>query len=485
MKKIGFVAAIWGMLFAGLFIACGTGNEETDGQYLTGADQDQVYDQAISAQTSVNTKISKTVRPRKISGSATAKFKFSCTAGACTYKCKMDGLAWKKCKSPKTYTALAEGVHIFKVKATNSSGQSDRTPAQYSWEIIFWDQIGAGVDHTCGIRTNGTLWCWGRNDLGQLGDGTTGDKKNPTQVGALNTWTKVDGGGNHTCARKGDGTLWCWGYNSSGQLGDGTTAAYKVTPSQVFGALTTWAGVNTGAYHTCARKTNGTLWCWGDNYYGQLGDGFTADKKNPTQVGALNTWVEINAGFYHTCSRKTDNTLWCWGYNSSGQLGDGFTADKKNPTQVGALNTWAEVNGGGNHTCSRKTDNTLWCWGYNSSGQLGDGTNGNKNAPTQVGALNTWAEVDAGGNHTCSRKTEGSLWCWGDNIYGQLGDGTNANKNVPTQVGALNTWAEVNGGGSHTCSRQTDNTLWCWGDNGNGQLGNGTYTDKNTPVQLK
>jgi hypothetical protein len=195
------------------------------------------------------------------------------------------------------------------------------------------------------------------------------------------------------------------------------------------------AKVEAGGHHTCAIKTNGSLWCWGYNYYGQLGIGTWLDKKVPTQVSGTN-WVTVSAGVAHTCGVKTDGTLWCCGYNEYGQLGIGTWLDKNAPTQVGTGTNWVSVSAGKDHTCGVKTDGTLWCWGRNNYGQLGDGTTGNKNVPVQVSGTN-WVSVSAGDGHTCGIKTDGTLWCWGDNLVGQLGDGTNTNKNTPVYIMSL------------------------------------------------
>ena len=297
------------------------------------------------------------------------------------------------------------------------------------------------------------------------------DPRPPSAAGDAPSWLQLAAGDDHTCARKTDGTLWCWGSNTDGQLGDGNIGA-KASPVQVGALGTLVAEVAAGVGHTCARKTDGTLWCWGQNFQGQLGDGDIVDKASPVQVSALGTLVaEIAAGRLHTCARKTDGTLWCWGSNIDGQLGDGTAGNKPSPVQVGALGTLvAEVAAGVGHTCARKTDGTLWCWGLNFQGQLGDGTTGDKSSPVQVGALGTLvAEIAAGNLHTCARKTDGTLWCWGNNDHGQLGDGTSKSKSSPVQVGALGTLvAEVAAGGNHTCARKTDGTLWCWGTDGTG-----------------
>jgi alpha-tubulin suppressor-like RCC1 family protein len=333
------------------------------------------------------------------------------------------------------------------------------------------------------VKTDRTLWCWGANESGQLGDGTTVDKNTPTQVGTGTNWGSVSGGGWHTCGVKTDGTFWCWGWNNYGQLGIGSFGGYFYSPMQI-GSFTNWVSVSAGWRHTCGVRNDGTLWCWGRNFHSQLGDGTTVDTNSPTQVPGTN-WVFVSAGIDHTCGVSTDRTLWCWGWNIFGQLGDGTTVDKNTPTQVSGTN-WASVSTGGNHTCGVKTDGTLWCWGDNFYGQLGIGSVAGVLTPTQVGTATNWVSVSsAGGVHTCGVKTDGTLWCWGRNEFGQLGDGTTVDKNTPTQVGTGTNWGSIFAGFDHTCGIKTDGTLWCWGHNNYGQLGDGTTVDKNTPTQVR
>jgi alpha-tubulin suppressor-like RCC1 family protein len=264
-------------------------------------------------------------------------------------------------------------------------------------------EVAAGANHTCARTQDGKLWCWGDNGAGQVGDGTisVGDaasavKASPVQVASLGTGAvQVAAGNVHTCARKQGGTLWCWGHNEYGQLGDGTTGGVacsgsvcKPVPVQVTGLGASVVEVSTGDGHTCARKQDGTLWCWGRNTYGALGTGMTGWKEpSPLKVASLGTdVVAVTAWGDHTCARKQDGTLWCWGKNTSGQVGEGTTASPKPlPVQVTALGASVlEVSAGREHTCARRQDGTIWCWGANYLGQLGDGTTTGKPTPVQV-----------------------------------------------------------------------------------------------------
>jgi alpha-tubulin suppressor-like RCC1 family protein len=404
--------------------------------------------------------------------------------------------------------------------------------------------LAVGGDHTCARKTDGTLWCWGTNSKGQLGDGTTTNQLVPVQTGAGtlgNAVAEVALGYSHSCARKTDGTLWCWGSNDSNQLGTSASdSSPHATPFQI-GASTLGnavAQVGLGSYHTCARKTDGTLWCWGYNWYGQVGNGSYTTPAGPVQSGAStlgSAVADVGLGSHHTCARKTDGTLWCWGYNAYGQVGAGNTIPTQ-PTPLQAAATTlgsavAEFALGYYHTCARRTDDTYWCWGDNSYGELSYGKTAAQIIPIRAPGLSCNAgdaicgvnETHAnsptdcptsscgdgncdpgetpqscpadckmvvgaslGDNHSCARKADNTLWCWGDNAYNQLGDGTNVGKFVPIQAGATtlgSSVAEVALGNNHSCARKTDGTLWCWGSNTSGQLGDNTLTWRSTPVQ--
>jgi len=424
--------------------------------------------------------------PPVITSSSTATFSFICSESSCTFECKLDGGSWVSCSSPKTYSSLPDGPHTFQVRAKKGT-TPDPTPAYYRWKIEIWDKVSVSPSyspHVCGIKTDGTLWCWGYNGSGQLGDGTNWSSNIPIQVGSDTNWRIVSAGGyyngwwtysGHTCGVKTDGTLWCWGKNDSGQLGDGTNTD-RWTPIQV-GTDTNWRTVSAGGHITCAIKTTGTLWCWGDNYWGQIGDGTNTDRYSPTQVGTDTDWQTISAGWGHNCAIKIDGRLFCWGYNYFGQLGDGTNTDRWTPTQVGTDTDWAMVSAGGQTTCGIKNNGTLWCWGRNDQGQVGDGSTINRNTPRQVGTDTNWRTVSVGGDwnfyRTCGIKTDGSLWCWGSG-YG----------NSPVRVGTDTDWVDVSVGDIVICALKTNKTLWCWGNNGDGALGDGTWVSRNSPTRV-
>ncbi len=367
--------------------------------------------------------------------------------------------------------------------------------------------VAAGLDHTCATRSDGSLLCWGRNVEAQLGDGTMQGRTCGTYVcrpsaepvTALGSdVAEVVLGFAHTCARKRDGTVWCWGVNEKGETGNGAPSKVEPVPKEVTGLGADVVELAAGAAHTCARKSDGAVFCWGANTIGQLGRGapsmFEASALQVSRLG--DGVVEIAAGIYHTCARKNDDTIWCWGANGEGQLGDGTgqgqrcgaTMCRAAPVEV--KRTWAEgvvqIASGSDHTCARTVGGVLWCWGLDERWQLGAaagtpralcGRAVCRNAPAQVAGLGGAAKkVGAGGWHTCAVRTDGVLLCWGKNNFGEVGDGTQGDATPrPSQVKALgDTVVDVSAGFAHTCAIRNDRTLWCWGMNGSGQTGDGT-----------
>ena len=238
-----------------------------------------------------------------------------------------------------------------------------------------WASISAGGYHTAAVRTDGTLWTWGDNWRGQLGLGNSGNNTHrtiPTQVGALTTWASVSAGEDHTLAVRTDGSLWAWGDNRNDQLGL-NGGADRSTPTRV-GTLNTWASVSTGTNHTLAVRTDGSLWAWGSNGNGKLGLGNSGGTQlTPARVGTDNNWASATAGHNHSVAVKTNGTLWSWGYNAHGQLGDGTIVQKTSPVQTGTDTNWTQASAGRDYTAALSKDNKLWSWGSNSLGRLGIG----------------------------------------------------------------------------------------------------------------
>jgi alpha-tubulin suppressor-like RCC1 family protein len=329
------------------------------------------------------------------------------------------------------------------------------------------------------------LWTWGDNSSGKLGTGTTTDQSSPgTTAGGGTTWSSVSASCFHTAATKTDGTLWTWGSNAYGRLGDGTTVA-QCSPGTTAGGGTNWSSVSASSCNTAGVKTDGTLWTWGANGNGQLGDGTVLCRSSPgTTAGGGTNWISVSAGNLFSAAIKTDGTLWTWGINGVGQLGTDTTTDRSSPgTTAGGGTNWSKVGASQCHTAGIKTDGTLWTWGQNTCGRLGDGTTTNRSSPgTTAGGGTDWSSVSGGYKHTAAIKTDGTLWTWGTNVVGQLGDGTIAARSSPgTTAGGGTNWSSVSAGWHHTSGVKTDGTLWTWGINMDGALGDGTITNRSSP----
>ncbi len=302
------------------------------------------------------------------------------------------------------YINRAGELYVSGANSTGQLGLNDTTARSNLTQVgalTNWSQVSCGGDQMMAVKTDGTLWVCGDNTWGQLGTNNVTSYSSPVQVGALTDWAMVACGAFHAIAIKTDGTLWAWGRNSRGELGKGDTSP-RSSPVQV-GALTNWAAVavngsslsGTGEC-SFALKTDGTLWAFGLNSSGQLGLNDVTNRSSPTQLGALTTWQKISSGGATGTSAaiKTDGTLWVWGTNTNGELGQGDTTLRSSPVQVGALTDWAEIavgSGASGHMVAVKTDGTLWAWGAAADGRLGNSTTTpNKSSPVQIGALTTW-----------------------------------------------------------------------------------------------
>ncbi len=321
---------------------------------------------------------------------------------------------------------------------------------------VDWNFPAANYRHSGAIKTDGTLWMWGRGTNGQLGDNTVITKSSPIQTATAGTnWCYLSLGAFHTTAIKTDGTLWVWGLNTGGRLGTNDSVQYA-SPRTTAGGGTDWCQVSSGNVHTAAIKTDGTLWVWGCAANGRVGDNTLVNKSSPVSIAGGGTdWCQISLGDAHSTAMKTDGTIWTWGFNGEGRLGDGLTVEKCSPNSLFThTNDWSRVSALGAHTVALKNDGTLWSWGNNNCGRLGDGTATNRCSPGTVAGFGTnWCFIGQGslGAQTAAIKTDGTLWMWGPNANGQLGDCTGGAKFSPvTTILAGNNWVCVASGQIHT-----------------------------------
>jgi len=299
---------------------------------------------------------------------------------------------------------------------------------------------------------------------------------------SITTTPTVSTTNSHTMALKSDGTVWAWGYNGSGQLGDGSTTD-RYTPVEVSG-LSGVMDIAAGDSHSLALKSDGTVWAWGYNGSGQLGDGSTTDRYTPVEVSGLSGVMDIAAGDSHSLALKSDGTVWAWGHNRYGRLGDGTTTQRTTPIQVSDLSGVVAIAVGSRHSLALKSDGTVWAWGYNGSGQLGDGSTTDRYTPVEVSGLSGVMDIAAGDSHSLALKSDGTVWAWGQNEYGQLGDGTTTQRTTPIQASDLSGVVVIAAGSGHSLAMQLDGTVWAWGINVYGERGNGTSFIQNTPLQV-
>jgi titin len=390
----------------------------------------------------------------------------------------VDGLTWStfadgvSTSTTAVVTGLTRGsLYRFRVAAVNDVGVGpDAFPRAATSTII-----GTGSRHGCAVNVDLTARCWGANNFGQLGDGSTTESLVPVAVSGLSNVVSISAGGDHSCAVMGDGTARCWGQ-------DGWTTGTPV-PIVVSG-LSNAMSVSTGQYHSCFVLGDGTAQCRGFNSSGQLGDGSSGSGVPvlvPVVVSGLSNVVSITAGGNHSCAVLRDQTVRCWGLNSSGQLGNGSTTSSSVPVVVSGLSNVVSISAGSAHSCAVLADGTARCWGFNSSGQLGNGVSGlatSSSVPVVVSGLSNVVSISAGDGYSCAVVGDGTARCWGRNVSGALGDGSTTSSSVPVVVSGLSNVVSVSAGSrEHSCAVLLDGTARCWGYNQFGQLGNGTQTD--------
>jgi len=363
-------------------------------------------------------------------------------------------------------------------------------PAQAEAEGVSAIATGSSSKHSCLITGAGGVKCWGRNDHGQLGDGTRIDRTTPVHVQGLEgSVAAVATGYSHTCALTTGGDVLCWGRATQGQLGDAPECMlFCLSPVNVSALGDNIASITTGYLHSCALNHGGGVQCWGNNFHGQLGGARLGENSStPVDVGGLSSGVaSVAAGDWHTCAVMVSGGLKCWGENLHGQLGDGGSGvNRIAPVTVQGIGSHVtSVAPGAKHTCAVPASGSVKCWGSNGYGQLGNGTSTNSTLPVSVSRLDAGiVALSAGGDHTCGLTSGGNLSCWGRNDQGQVGDGSTVNRNLPAAVAGLNAAAPVGAGERHTCALGGDGDAACWGDNAFGQLGDGyAPVDSSVPV---
>lgn len=356
--------------------------------------------------------------------------------------------------------------------------------------------LSLGLDHTCALRSSGSVACWGFNNAGQLGNGTNKDSLTPVNVPGLAQVSAIAAGSGHTCALLSDGTVSCWGaqreLGTGSATGSGTcNVPCSMSPVAVSG-LKDVTAVTSGDTHMCALKSDASIACWGTNESGELGDGTQTDALSPVAVQGVTGATAIAAGEAHTCALLTDGTVKCWGYDYSGQLGNGMMGPDTcsgapcslKPVTVMGLTGVTAIAAGGSRTCALLSDGTARCWGFSDVGELGNGATASSSTPVTVSKLSGATALFAGTYHTCARVAGGTIACWGDNSDGQFCNGTKTNSSTPVTVPALSGAATLGTGNMDTCALLSDDTIACCGWDSRGQLGDGTMNNSSKPATV-
>ncbi len=362
-------------------------------------------------------------------------------------------------------------------------GMGDSSPVRVgNWTD--WESVSCGAGFSCGLRGDQSLWCWGNNFFGALGDGSGENQSVPTLLGEAGPWLSLSVGDSHGCAVKSDQSLWCWGYHGSGQVGVGDDADdFVMQPLQV-GDSFEWISVTAGSYHSCGTQTGGRAFCWGDNRLGQLGDSTGLSRTYPMEVSSTAKWISLTSATTHSCGVDDSHQLYCWGDNTDGMLGRGREPQKLSPSEVLTGSVWLQVAAANEFSCAINDDDAgLYCWGKNNAGQLGINQPQDLPEPRKVGS-DSWAYIATGSEHACGITQAGALYCWGEGSAGQVGDGLGLDSPLLVQIGDLTDWTMLSLGGSHSCALRSDSTLWCWGASHLGQVGDGSTGFNLEPVEI-
>jgi alpha-tubulin suppressor-like RCC1 family protein len=361
---------------------------------------------------------------------------------------EITGLAFRQLSAGSNHTCAVTAAGAAYCWGANYGALGDGTaspsrprPGPVAGGLIFRSVTAGGFvfEHTCGVTTGDRAYCWGTNIFGSLGIGTEGHSNIPVPVTGDLRFAAVSAGSvGHICGVTTEAAGYCWGFNNKGQLGDGTTTNGQ-GPVGVAGEIA-FTVLSAGGSHSCGGTQDGVVHCWGLNTDGQLGDGTTTDHSTPTPALVPVAFTTVDAGDYHTCALDPTGTAYCWGSNVLSRLGDGTTADRSTPAPVAGNLTFTSVTVGFGHTCGMAAEGATYCWGANAAGQLGDGTAMERNVPVAVApapgeaAPLSFTAISAGSVHTCALTAAGAVYCWGANSDGQLGDGTTGERRTPVAV---------------------------------------------------
>jgi alpha-tubulin suppressor-like RCC1 family protein len=393
---------------------------------------------------------------------------------------------------------LEDGV-LTESEATPLLDASDRligdAPPPDTPPLIVEGTITAGLYHTCGLTESGSAYCWGSDLYGELGAGMVGYRvvsPVPVEMPAGVSFSAITAGRFHTVALSTTGAAYAWGRNTWGQLGDGTTTDSNTPVAVEMPAGVSFDALTAGAWYTVGLTATGTAYAWGDNRYGQLGDGTTTDRHTPVAVEMPPgvSFVGIDGGGYHTVALTPTGAAYAWGYNREGEVGDGTTVNRTTPVAVAMPSgiRFSDVGAGDNHTVALTSTGAAYAWGRNADGQLGDGTTTYKSAPVPVGlpAGIRLTSVRMGYAFTLALTSTGTAYAWGNNEHGQLGDGTTTDRAEPVAVempvGVR--FAAIVAGRFHALALSSTGTFYAWGNNEYGQLGDGTTTDRLVPTAV-
>ncbi len=347
-------------------------------------------------------------------------------------------------------------------------------------DCVTSSEVSASVGGGCARLVDRTIRCWGNNETGTIGDGSSVPHWWADTGPDLSMVDTVVRGPRHACALIG-GAIRCWGRNDSGQLGDGTSLS-RTAPSRVVSDQR-FVSLSLGFSHSCALSDSGRVFCWGANDLGQLGlSRATLVSSFPVEVPLPTPVVEVSSGYTHTCAISTAGT-WCWGWNGEGELGDGTRETRERPIVVPTDQRFVHVAVGQTAACGVVTSGELYCWGWNRFSQIPVPDRASS-VPVRIDGVGPVQLLAVGGTHTCATAGE-QMFCWGSNDDGQLGDGTTASRATPTIVPAVSNVRQISLGASHSCVRLRDARIRCWGHGSLGELGDGNHSSSLTPVDVR